>query len=93
MYPRYKKGIETLYNFPLVGISIHKDTLEDPLSWLLSEKLFQRFLKLKEDVKEAIRECPYYPCWTEDHACGSYGLPECPFYWAFKHGLVGGRAL
>lgn len=59
MYPRYKKGIETLYDFPLVGISIHKNTLGSTKGNLSLDVFFEKLkdeTPLRKEVEIRLRE-------------------------------------
>ena len=86
-----KNVSQSLYKFSSVGQSKHLDNHSK--LWVLSRNLQEKFLRFKEELKEALRECSYYPCLGEDHACGYFNLEECPFYWAFENGLIGGDFL
>ena len=86
--------IQDLYKFSFVGRGKHLATMDNNSElWLISRNMRERFLRLKKELKEAIKKCPHYPCYTDDHACGYFGLEECPFSWAFKNGLIGGKNL
>jgi len=67
--------IQDLYKFSSVDQGKHLDNHSG--LWVLSRNLQEKFLRFKEELKEALRECSYYPCLGEDHACGYFNLEEC----------------
>lgn len=94
MAPVKNVRIHGLYMFPSNDYGKRLDTADNhSFLWLTSENLREKFLELKKELKEALGECSYYPCYSEDHVCRYFGLEERPFYWAFEEHLIGGGAL